>query len=134
MVLCAAYMAIIYWDFVFHEESFESTNVVKTPDKIIPEWFFLTFFGFIKCIPSKLGGLGLLVLSILALFSAIFFVVTPLMFLNNRSPLVSTVSLVFYVLSVIGILSTNVVLCFPFIQYLQILVGFFLYFFLFKIL
>lgn len=32
-----AYMAIIYWDFVFHEESFEVTNVVKTPDKIIPE-------------------------------------------------------------------------------------------------
>jgi ubiquinol-cytochrome c reductase cytochrome b/c1 subunit len=32
-----SYMAIIYWDFVFHEESFEVTNVVKTPDKIIPE-------------------------------------------------------------------------------------------------
>jgi quinol-cytochrome oxidoreductase complex cytochrome b subunit len=48
------------WFFVFHEESFLLSNVVKTSDKIIPEWFFLFFFGFIKSVPDKFLGLCLL--------------------------------------------------------------------------
>jgi len=65
-------MAWLYWDFVFHEESFVEMNTSKTSSKIIPEWFFLLFFGFIKAIPSKLGGLllmGFQLGSLLLLFS-----------------------------------------------------------------
>jgi len=40
-------------------------NVVKTSDKIIPEWFFLFFFGFIKSVPDKLLGLSLLIFFVL---------------------------------------------------------------------
>jgi len=55
------YMIFLGWFLVFHEESFILCNVVKTSDKIIPEWFFLFFFGFIKSVPDKLLGLSLLV-------------------------------------------------------------------------
>jgi len=56
------------WFFVFHEESFLICNVLKTSDKIIPEWFFLFFFGFIKSIPDKFLGLCFLLFFIFVFF------------------------------------------------------------------
>jgi ubiquinol-cytochrome c reductase cytochrome b subunit len=35
-----AYFICIYWYFVFHEESWEIVNILKTSDKILPEFFF----------------------------------------------------------------------------------------------
>jgi len=55
------YLIFLVWFFVFHEESFLLCNLVKTSDKIIPEWFFLFFFGFIKAVPDKLFGLVFLI-------------------------------------------------------------------------
>jgi len=54
------YYIFCYWYFVFHEESFDVVDVLKTSDKIIPEWFFLLFFGFIKSIPDKFYGVVVL--------------------------------------------------------------------------
>lgn len=71
-----SFFFFIWWTFVFHEESFEIMNVQKTSSKIIPEWFFLIFFGFIKAVPSKLGGLFYMIfmlLSTLFLFSFMFY-------------------------------------------------------------
>ena len=58
---CVCFSCFLVWFFVFHEESFLVCNLVKTSDKIIPEWFFLFFFGFIKAVPDKLFGLVFLV-------------------------------------------------------------------------
>jgi hypothetical protein len=46
---------------------------------------------------------------------------------------VSTVGVIFISLSIIGKLSTNVVLCFPMLDYLQGLVMFYLYYMLLKV-
>jgi len=59
------FFVFLGWFVVFHEESFILCNVVKTSDKIIPEWFFLFFFGFIKSVPDKLLGLSLLIFFVL---------------------------------------------------------------------
>jgi len=67
----SSYFFYIYWNFVFHEESFEVFDPQKTSSKIIPEWFFLCFFGFIKAFPSKQAGFFYLVFHIVAL-SVIF--------------------------------------------------------------
>jgi len=40
------YVLFCYWYFVFHEESFDLVDVLRTSDKIIPEWFFFVFFWF----------------------------------------------------------------------------------------
>jgi len=47
---CLVFGFIVYidWFLVFHEESFLLCNVLKTSDKILPEWFFLVFFGFFE--------------------------------------------------------------------------------------
>jgi ubiquinol-cytochrome c reductase cytochrome b subunit len=133
LIIVLSYMIVIYWDFVFHEESFEFTNVLKTPDKIIPEWFFLTFFGFIKCIPDKLGGLIVLIVAIIALVLSPVYIVSLLGFFPLKAINVSTVGVIFISLSIIGKLSTNVVLCFPMLDYLQGLVMFYLYYMLLKV-
>jgi len=53
----SSYSTLYYWAFVFHEESFELFSSVKTPAKVIPEWYFLYFFGILKSLSSKLGGI-----------------------------------------------------------------------------
>jgi len=55
------FSCLLYWSFVFHEESFVVMSVSVTASKILPEWFFMWFFGVIKCVPSKLFGVLLLV-------------------------------------------------------------------------
>lgn len=126
------YFLYINWYFVFHEESFEIVNTMKTSDKIIPEWFFLTFFGFIKAIPDKFGGICVLVVFLICFFFLNFFIV----FLNKYYYIsiyyFSNVILLFYLLYFIGILSTNVTLLFPFIEILQIFVFFLIFLFSIK--
>jgi len=41
---CLFYVLLIWWYFVFHEESWLVCNVLQTPDKVIPEWFFFCRF------------------------------------------------------------------------------------------
>jgi len=74
-ILLFIYLILIYWFFVFHEESFEIVNVMKTSDKIIPEWFFLTFFGFIKAIPDKFGGMCILIFFMVNFYFIIYFII-----------------------------------------------------------
>lgn len=68
MFFLFTYFICIYWYFVFHEESWEIVNILKTSDKILPEWFFLSFFGFLKSVPDKFMGLFLLFVLLFALF------------------------------------------------------------------
>merc|ERR1711916_139354 len=68
LLLFYFYAIFCYWYFVFHEESFLMVDILKTSDKIIPEWFFLSLFGFIKSIPDKFCGVVVLCFVFIALF------------------------------------------------------------------
>ena len=48
-------------------ENFISANPLVTPVHIMPEWYFLFAYAILRAIPSKLGGVICLVLSILIL-------------------------------------------------------------------
>nr|UYP51017.1 cytochrome b [Trypanoplasma borreli] len=113
-ILCfLIYYICIYWFFVFHEESWIIVDTLKTSDKILPEWFFLSFFGFLKSVPDKFMVLFLLFVLCFALF--LFILNCILIFIYCRSSLLwMSLSLVlFYYLCVGGFLSLYVVLCFP---------------------
>jgi len=69
-VLFVVYMFIIWWSYVFHEESYVVADALKTSEKVIPEWFFLSFFGVIKSVPMKFAGV---VLVLWLLWSMFFF-------------------------------------------------------------
>jgi len=114
------YFVLCYWYFVFHEESFCVVDVLKTSDKVIPEWFFLIFFGFIKCIPSKF--LGVLILGFYMFLIFTFVILCTLWFLYCRS-IVTLFMFAWFLLSIlifISTLSVYVVLCFPIWEELQI--------------
>jgi len=114
------YFILCYWYFVFHEESFCIVEVLKTSDKVIPEWFFLLFFGFIKCIPSKF--LGVLILSFFILILFLFVILCILWFTYCRCILLLFMFAWFLLLLLVftASLSVYVVLCFPIWEELQI--------------
>jgi len=58
-------------------ENFISANPLVTPVHIMPEWYFLFAYAILRAIPSKLGGVICLVLSILILL------VLPMVHTNN---------------------------------------------------
>jgi len=107
------YWVFCYWYFVFHEESFCVVDVLRTSDKVIPEWFFLGFFGFIKCIPDKFCGVVVLVFC--GVFVFLFVLLCVLWFVYLRCVLLLFVFgwLLVFLVFLVGFLSLYVVLCFP---------------------
>jgi len=104
---------------VFHEESWVIVNIHVTSDKVIPEWFFLSFFGFLKSVPDKFGG----ILCCLWIFCSLFLFVMLccLWFVYLRCSLCCYCVGVHFVLvlCVCGLLSLYVVICFPIWMELQ---------------
>lgn len=47
-----------------HPDNYIPANAMVTPAHIVPEWYFLPFYGILRAIPDKLGG-------VLAMFGAI---------------------------------------------------------------
>jgi len=113
------YAIYIWYYFVFHEESFYFLSTTSTPEKIIPEWFFLTFFGFIKCIPFKFPGMIVLIISLLLIFTShligIFSGFYSMKLSYNKDILHLAI-----ILSIIGLCSTAVNLTFPILETLRV--------------
>jgi len=118
------YFIFCYWYFVFHEESFVIVNVLKTSDKIIPEWFFLSFFGFIKSIPDKFCGVVLLFFVFFALFLFIVLLLLWFVYCRNSFVVFNFSFHLLFLLFLIGFLSVYVLLCFPIWLELQLWVLF----------
>ena len=62
---------LVYAWFVFylpnylsHADNYIPANPAVTPTHIVPEWYYLPFYAILRAIPSKLGGVLMLVASI----------------------------------------------------------------------
>ena len=72
------FILFIYFFFLFYiyflgdRENFIERNKIVTPQHIKPEWYFLWAYRILRCIPSKLGGVSLLIFSILIFIKFIF--------------------------------------------------------------
>ncbi|MCA0399390.1 MAG: cytochrome b/b6 [Proteobacteria bacterium] len=51
-------------NFLGHADNYIPADPLKTPAHIVPEWYFLPFYGILRAIPDKLGG-------VVAMFAAI---------------------------------------------------------------
>lgn len=60
-------------NFLGHSDNFIKANPLVTPTHIVPEWYFLPFYAFLRCLPDKLLGVCLLLLSIIVLIFLPFF-------------------------------------------------------------
>ncbi len=50
-----------------HPDNYIPANPLVTPTHIVPEWYFLPFYAILRCIPNKLLGVVVMLLSILIL-------------------------------------------------------------------
>lgn len=51
-----------------HPDNYILANPMSTPEHIVPEWYFLPFYAILRSIPSKLGGVIMMLASVGVLF------------------------------------------------------------------
>ena len=51
-----------------HSDNFIPGDALITPTHIVPEWYFLPFYGILRSVPSKVGGVLVLACALLTLF------------------------------------------------------------------
>ena len=68
-IVCA-YVFIIgfYPNYLGHPDNYIQADPLLTPAHIVPEWYFLPFYAILRSVPSKLGGVLVLFISIGVLF------------------------------------------------------------------
>nr|QXE40891.1 cytochrome b [Geomydoecus aurei] len=76
-------------------DNFTQANPLSTPPHIQPEWYFLFAYAILRCIPSKLGGVLGLVMSVLILYTYVSLKINN-PFARHR-PMLKFVLLVFFV-------------------------------------
>lgn len=54
-------------------ESFKEANLIRSPIHIQPEWYFLLLYAVLRSVPNKLGGVLLLVATLLILWGVCLF-------------------------------------------------------------
>lgn len=68
MVACLTILTLTNPYLLGDPDNFIPANPLVTPAHIQPEWYFLFAYAILRSIPSKLGGVLALVLSIAILF------------------------------------------------------------------
>lgn len=61
-----AYITLKAPDMFGHPDNWVPADPTVTPAHIVPEWYFLPFYGIVKSIPHKAGGIGLMFAYILS--------------------------------------------------------------------
>lgn len=70
VVLFLAFFSLFVFFFpnvLGHPDNYVPANAMVTPPHIVPEWYFLPFYAILRSIPSKLGGVLVLLAAILSL-------------------------------------------------------------------
>jgi ubiquinol-cytochrome c reductase cytochrome b/c1 subunit len=60
-------ITFFYPNLLGHPDNYIPANPDVTPLHIVPEWYFLLFYGILRSVPSKIGGVFLLVSAILVI-------------------------------------------------------------------
>nr|YP_010726216.1 cytochrome b [Diprion wenshanicus]WDY84665.1 cytochrome b [Diprion wenshanicus] len=128
------FFILMHPNFLGDPDNFTPANSMSTPPHIKPEWYFLFAYAILRSIPNKLGGVIMLMLSILILLIMPFYKLMNFKALNfypfNRLFFWMFVSIIF-MLTWIGMKSVEI----PYIMTGQILTFmFFCYFLLYPIL
>jgi len=55
-----------------HSDNYIRADAIVTPTHIVPEWYFLPYYAILRSIPSKLGGVACMGLSLVILFGLPF--------------------------------------------------------------
>lgn len=61
-------IVFFYPEYLNHPDNYIEANPMVTPEHIVPEWYFLPFYGILRCIENKFLGVILMISSILIFF------------------------------------------------------------------
>jgi len=63
---CVLYAWFVFYvpNYMGHADNYIQANPQVTPTHIVPEWYYLPFYAILRAIPSKLGGVTMLLASI----------------------------------------------------------------------
>ena len=67
LLVLLLYLVLFDPQLLSEPDNFIPANPIVTPPHIVPEWYFLFAYAILRSVPSKLGGVGALVISILIL-------------------------------------------------------------------
>jgi len=75
MVFWLFFSVFLYYypNLLGHTDNYIKANPMVTPTHIVPEWYFLPFYAILRSVPDKLGGVVLLLASILVLLALPFY-------------------------------------------------------------
>lgn len=68
-LLLFAILVFFYSNLLNHSDNCIKAIPTKTPAHVVPEWYFLPFYGILRVIPHKFFGIFFMALSILVLFA-----------------------------------------------------------------
>lgn len=73
-------LAIVLFDpnYLGEPDNFIKSNPLVTPEHIVPEWYFLFAYAVLRFIPSKLGGVIVLLITVFILVSLPFWSISSL--------------------------------------------------------
>jgi ubiquinol-cytochrome c reductase cytochrome b subunit len=63
-----AYFIFYEPNYLGHPDNYIPADPLVTPAHIVPEWYFLPFYAILRAVPSKLGGVVLMLSAIVVLF------------------------------------------------------------------
>jgi ubiquinol-cytochrome c reductase cytochrome b/c1 subunit len=68
-LFCVLFAWFVFYvpNFLGHSDNYIAANPLVTPAHIVPEWYYLPFYAILRAIPSKLGGVLMLLASLVIL-------------------------------------------------------------------
>ena len=92
IVLCIFFFFVFFLpDYFNHSDNYNEVNVLITPDHIVPEWYFLPFYGMLRSVLDKTFG----VIVVGFFFVSCFFL--PLIKSSEPRSLVSSIFIYFFI-------------------------------------
>ena len=67
LLVCFITFIFFYPNYLGHPDNYVKVNPLQTPAHIVPEWYFLPFYGILRAIPHKAIGVVVILSSILIL-------------------------------------------------------------------
>jgi ubiquinol-cytochrome c reductase cytochrome b subunit len=88
IVILILFSYFIFFDpnYLSHPDNYIKANPEVTPKHIVPEWYFLLYYGILRSIPSKVFGIILVILALSCLF-VLPIISRPLTRSNRYKPL-----------------------------------------------
>jgi len=96
IILLIAFMLSLVLFLIPETENLKYADPIVTPIHIKPEWYFLIFYAILRAVPSKVGGLLLILIAIVILV-----VVLYAGNIHSISPVISNVAIIFFTICII---------------------------------